>query len=293
MPATSVPPAALSVEDAHLGYGGQPVLSSVTWSVAPGELVGLVGPSGAGKTTLLRALAGDPLRSSGQVRILGADAGSRAARRHLGYVPQLDAIDRDFPVTVRQVVLLGRADRSARVPWYRADERRDADRVLERLGIGELGDRTLAELSGGQLQRLYLARALHRGARVLLLDEPTSGVDPATRHRVLALLAELREQEGLTIVLTTHDLNFVATYLPRITCLAGGGLVADGAPTQVLTPPVLEATYGTPMRVLHDGDRPVVVDAAPPAGSPPLGDGTRAARTAGGGARSPAQEVAR
>ncbi len=256
--------AVLSVRGASLGYHGTPVLSGVDWEVGPGELVGLVGPSGAGKTTLLRALAGAPVRLRGDVEVLGRPVGRADARRELGYVPQLETVDRDFPLTVRQVVLLGRADRSSRTPWFRASERREADRVLERLGIGDLAGRTLAELSGGQLQRMYLARALVRGAKVLLLDEPTSGVDPATRQRVLGLLAELRAADGLTIVLTTHDLNFVASHLPRITCLSPAGVVADGSPSRILTRDVLETTYGTAMRVLRDGDRVVVVDEVDP-----------------------------
>ena len=255
---------ALAVRGATFGYQGRAVLRDVDWSVAPGELVGLVGPSGAGKTTLLRALAGEPLTLCGEVEVLGGRAGRASSRRHLGYVPQIDAVDRDFPLTVRQVVLLGRADRSARVPWFRAAERREADRVLDRLGIAHLADRGLAELSGGQQQRMFLARALVRGARVLLLDEPTSGVDPATRHRVLALLAELRDEDGLTIVLTTHDLNFVATHLPRLTFLGAHGVIADGPPSATLTPQVLSATYGTQLRVVADGDRVVVVDADDP-----------------------------
>lgn len=263
-PAPRASELALSVRGATFGYRGRAVLQDVEWTVAPGELVGLVGPSGAGKTTLLRALAGEPLTMRGAVEVLGGPAGRARSRRHLGYVPQIDAVDRDFPLTVRQVVLLGRADRSARLPWFRADERREADRVLDRLGIGELADRGLAELSGGQQQRMYLARALVRGARVLLLDEPTSGVDPATRHRMLALLAELRAEDGLTIVLTTHDLNFVATYLPRLTFLGARGVVADGPPAATLTPPVLAAAYGTQLRVVADGDRRIVVDADDP-----------------------------
>lgn len=255
---------ALLVRGADFGYRGQAVLRGVDWRVEPGEFVGLVGPSGAGKTTLLRALAGDDLVVRGRVEVLGGEAGRASSRRQLGYVPQVDAVDREFPLTVRQVVLLGRADRSSRTPWFRAPERREADRVLERLGIGHLAERGLSELSGGQQQRMYLARALVRGARVLLLDEPTSGVDPATRRQVLALLAELQAQDGLTIVLTTHDLNFVAAHLPRLTFLGPGGVIADGPPARTLTPAVLSATYGTRLRTLRDGDRLVVVDDEPP-----------------------------
>jgi ABC-type Mn2+/Zn2+ transport system ATPase subunit len=133
--------------------------------------------------------------------------------------------------------------------------------LLDRLGLAGLHDRPIRELSGGQQQRMFLARALHRRSELLLLDEPTSGVDLATRRDVLGVLRELHA-EGLTILLTTHDLNFVAAHLPRVVCL-NGLVTADGAPGRVLTAETLELTYGAPMRVLRDGGRVVVVDDAP------------------------------
>jgi zinc/manganese transport system ATP-binding protein len=132
--------------------------------------------------------------------------------------------------------------------------------MLARLGLDGLQRRRLRELSGGQLQRTFLARALLRRSDLLLLDEPTSGVDLATRREVLATVQALHA-DGLTILLTTHDLNLVATHLPRTVCL-NGAITADGAPGDVLTPEVLEATYGAPMRVIRDGARIVVVDDA-------------------------------
>lgn len=254
---------AVRLRDAQLAYGRTPV-AEVGLEVAAGELVGLVGPSGVGKTTVLRAVAGDPLVRDGAVEVRGHRAGSRGAQQHVGYVPQLGGVDRDFPLTVRQVVLSGRADRSRRLPWWSRAERRDADAVMDRLGILELADRGLRELSGGQQQRMHLARALVRRGDVLLLDEPTSGVDPVTRHRILGLLAELRRERGLTILLTTHDLNAVAALLPRVVCLAGGRVVADGPPAEVLDERTLAHVYGAPVRVLHDRGRVVVVDADDP-----------------------------
>src|SRR5207244_9722960 len=135
----------------------------------------------------------------------------------MGYVPQVETVNWYFPVTVREAVLMARLD-GRRLPWSSAEERAEADSVLERLGLGSLGGRHIRELSGGQQQRVFIARALLRRPQLLLLDEPTSGVDVRTRHNVLHLLGDLNA-DGLAIVLTTHDLNGMAAHLPWLVCL--------------------------------------------------------------------------
>jgi ABC-type Mn2+/Zn2+ transport system ATPase subunit len=139
--------------------------------------------------------------------------------------------------------------------------------VLDRLGIGDLADRHIRELSGGQQQRMFLARALLREPQVLLLDEPTSGVDINTRHDVLHLLGDLHD-DGMAIVLTTHDLNGMAAHLPNLVCV-NGHIVAEGAPRDVIIPSVLEETFGARLEVLEHLGMPIVVD------------GSHAAREAG------------
>jgi ABC-type Mn2+/Zn2+ transport system ATPase subunit len=272
---------ALRLDGVTVGYGRTSVLAGLDLEVARGELVGVVGPSGAGKTTLLRLVTGQADLHAGTVDVLGRRLGRRTVPRGVGYVPQLEGIDWDFPLTVSQVVLLGGAADGRRVPWFSRAERRRAAAVLERLGMAAFADRQIRELSGGQQQRMFLARALARRCELLVLDEPTNGVDLATRRDVLGLLGDLRE-EGLTVLLTTHDLNFVALHLPRIVCL-NGEVTADGDPRTVLDPLVLERTYGTPMRVVHDQGMVMVVDEAPvlphraadgPA-RPPVGVGER------------------
>jgi zinc/manganese transport system ATP-binding protein len=253
---------AVTVQDVEAAYGRRAVLTALDLDIARGEYLGLVGPSGAGKTSILRLLTGGVDVRRGSVEVLGTPVTFGRPPDGVGYVPQLGSVDWDFPLTVREVVLLGDAATSALVPWFSRAERKRADGLLERLGIDELAARPIAELSGGQRQRMFLARALARRSELLLLDEPTSGVDLATRAEVLRLLGEMHH-EGLTVVITTHDLNFVAAHLPRIVCI-NGTVVADGSPDEVITEDVLTATYGPGLRVVRDvNGRPVVTDAAP------------------------------
>lgn len=254
---TSRPPAVL-LAGVAAGYEGATVLRGLDLRVARGELVGVVGPSGSGKTTLLRLLTAHAARYAGRVEVLGRPVAGRRAPSGVGYVPQLGTIDADFPLTVEQVVLLGDAASSTSVPWFSRRERASARDVLDRLGLAELSRRPIRALSGGQRQRMFLARALHRRPELLLLDEPTSGVDLATSREVLTILFDLH-RDGLTILMTTHDLNFVASHLPRVVCL-NGAVTADGHPAEVLTPASLLRTYGAPMRVVRDGGRILVVD---------------------------------
>jgi ABC-type Mn2+/Zn2+ transport system ATPase subunit len=226
-------------------------------TIEAGELVGVVGPSGAGKTTLLRLLLGEIRPSEGSVSLSGFRR--RGARRTVvGYVPQLEASERSFPLTAQGAVELGAAASSARVPWFSRAERAAARTALERLGIGDLHARGLHELSGGQYQRVLVARALVSNPLLLLLDEPTTGIDLRTRGEMLILVDELR-RDGLTIVLTTHDLNWVASHLPRIVCL-NRTVRADGSPREVLRTDVLTETFGAKMDVIEHLGRPVVVD---------------------------------
>lgn len=249
---------AIELTGVTAGYGGDPVLERLSVSIGAGELVGAVGPSGSGKTTLLRLLTGRAERYAGEARVFGEPVGSVGSTRRVGYVPQLDTVDWDFPLTVEQAVLLGLSADSRRVPWFRRSERADVRVLLERLGLERLRGRHIRELSGGQQQRMFLARAMIRQADLILLDEPTNGVDLATRHDVLHLLGELNA-EGMTIVLTTHDLNWVAAHLPRVVCL-NGTVIADGPPGAVFSPEVLRRTYGAEVRVIRDGDLVFVAD---------------------------------
>ena len=233
-------------------YGRDPVLVNVDLQIGAGEFIGVVGPSGSGKSTLLKAIAGSVEPIAGRIQ--------RDPELSIGYVPQVETVNWYFPVTVREAVLMAKID-GRRVPWPSRQESSQAQEVLERLGLGGLSDRHIRELSGGQQQRVFIARAMLGRPRLLLLDEPTSGVDVRTRHDVMHVIHDLHH-EGLAIVLTTHDLNGIASHLPRLVCL-NREVIATGTPRQVITSEVLERTYGAPLEVLSHGGMPVVLEQYP------------------------------
>jgi ABC-type Mn2+/Zn2+ transport system ATPase subunit len=236
------------INSATFGYDANPVLQDVTLTVNASDFVGVVGPSGSGKTSLLRLLLGTVYPQQGTV--------TRTPGVAVGYVPQLETVNWNFPVTVFECVLMSRTGRIW--PWPTRDERAEVARVLERLGIASLSERHIRELSGGQQQRMFLARALLRQPQLLLMDEPTAGVDVTSRHDMLHLLGELNA-EGVAIMLTTHDLNGVAAHLPQLVALHRR-VIAAGTPYEVINPAVLERTFGAPMEVLEHLGMPVVLD---------------------------------
>jgi zinc/manganese transport system ATP-binding protein/zinc transport system ATP-binding protein len=238
-------------EHVFAGYDrARPVVRDVSFVVERGDFAGLIGPSGSGKTTLLRAMLGMAPSVSGQIRINGVRVSPGDSPAGASYVPQTETIDWTFPVTVEQVVLMGRVRRMGVLPWPSRSDRADVSALLERLGIAGLERRQIRELSGGQQQRTFLARALIADPDLLVLDEPTSSVDIKTRDDILHLLAHLN-RDGVTIVMTTHELNTVAAHLPRVICVRGG-IVAQGRPHDVFTPEILSETFQSEMRVVHD-----------------------------------------
>ena len=234
------------------GYGAGDVFREVTLSIPRAQFVGLVGPSGAGKTSLLKAMLGGLPHIRGSVAVGGTPVIPGRPPAGVGYVPQLETVDWSFPVTVEDVVMMGRVRRMGPLPWPSREDRRAAAAILERLGLAGLGRRHIRDLSGGQQQRVFLARALIGQPDLLILDEPTASIDVKTRDDVLHLLAELNRQ-GVTIVLSTHELNAVAAHLPCVVCISGG-VVAQGSPLDVCTAPILSRTFGAEMRVVRDNE---------------------------------------
>ena len=251
LPGATRPGPLVSLQHVTFGYGGAPVLRDVDHVVERGAFTGVVGPSGSGKTSLLRLLLGTEKPQHGTV--------TREPGVAVSYVPQLETVNWNFPVTVGECVLMSRPTRRL-LPRATREEKAEVADVLERLGIADLDRRHIRELSGGQQQRMFIARALLRRPQLLLMDEPTSGVDVATRHEVLHLLDELNGT-GLAILLTTHDLNGMAAHLPHLVAL-NTRVIASGPPSQVIVPDVLEQTFGARMEVLEHLGMQVVVDSS-------------------------------
>lgn len=222
---------AVAARGLSVSLGGRDVLRDVSFTIHPGELVALVGPNGAGKTTLLRALLG-LVERRGEVVVHGH------RRRPAAFVAQRSTIDLEFPVTAVQVVATGRRALRRSLAWPGRDDRRAARRALTRVGLDGLEDRPLHALSGGQQQRVLLARALAQEPDVLLLDEPTAGLDAATTRSLCDLLDGLAG-EGAAIVAACHDLPLVRSRFARCLTL-NAGLVGDGDPDDVLAPSGLE-----------------------------------------------------
>ncbi|MBI4714407.1 MAG: metal ABC transporter ATP-binding protein [Nitrospirae bacterium] len=251
----------IEFSDVMAGYEGRPVFDRTTLRIPAGRFAGVVGPTGSGKSTLLKVMLGIVPPLEGTVSVLGRPLrGGRAAGR-IGYVPQVETVDWSFPVTVEQVVMMGRYQEMGFWPWAAKKDRHIVTEILERLGIRPFAQRHIRDLSGGQQQRVFLARALVSNPKILILDEPTAGVDVKTQHNVLHLLGELN-RDGVTIILTTHDLNAVAAHLPWVICF-NQGLIAEGAPTEVFTPYVLRKTYQAEMEVIRHGDFILMANATP------------------------------
>ena len=241
----------IELRDVSVRLGTTDALRNLSLAVQAGEWVGLIGPNGAGKTTALRALCG-LVAYSGEVTIDGLDIRS-LGRRHLArqaaFVPQIPETPPEL--TVAEYVLLGR---TPYLPYFGTEGREDrlaAERALERLELLELAARSLGSLSGGELQRAVLARALAQEAPILLLDEPTSALDLGRQQQALELVHALRDG-GLTIVTTMHDLTLAGQYADRLVLLDRGQIVADGPPLEVLSEVNVASFYGANVRVVRD-----------------------------------------
>ena len=244
----------LSAHELAIGYPGHLVGSGFELSLRPGEALALLGPNGGGKTTLLKAILGLVTPDSGEIRIFGRSGES--ARRSIGYVPQFSRFDRRFPISVEEVVLIGRL--AGRSPWFSRFSRADrqlVDALLERLEIADLKHRQIGQLSGGQLQRVLIARALAVEPRILILDEPTASVDSASKTRIYDLLKELNRE--MTILIVTHDLSAVSSNIDKIACLNqqlfyhGQTELEAGLVEKVYGCPVDLIAHGVPHRVLR------------------------------------------
>ncbi|HEX2294927.1 MAG TPA: ABC transporter ATP-binding protein [Actinomycetota bacterium] len=250
---------AIEVAGLSVSYGAAPVVEGLDLEVPAGSWVALIGANGAGKTTVLRAVAG-LVAFRGRVRVGDVDVAAaprRTLARHIAYVPQRPVLPDGASVT--DYVLMGR---NPHIRYLATESRADVDAVaeaLERLDLGPFADRDVAELSGGEAQRVVLARALAQAAPVLLLDEPTSELDIGHQQQVLELVDRLRRDVGLTVLSTMHDLTVAGQYAGRFVLLEAGRGVAAGAPEDVLRADLIRRYYGASVEVVANGGGIVVV----------------------------------
>ena len=239
-------PPVLDIHDVTVAYQRKPVLWDVDLIIDKPQLVAIVGPNGAGKSTLIKAALGLLPMASGSVRILGEPVARQ--RKRIGYVPQRESVDWDFPVSVLDVVLMGTY---GQLGWFRrpgSSERDWGRQCLAKVGLSQYEQRQIGQLSGGQQQRVFLARALAQKAEIYFMDEPMAGVDASTERIIFELLRELRSQ-GKTIIAVHHDLRTVPQYFDYV-ALLNMRLVASGPVATTFTPDNLRKTYGGRLAIL-------------------------------------------
>lgn len=242
---------ALHIKNVSAHYEHTQALTDICLNVREGEFLGIIGPNGGGKSSLLKAILGLIQPTSGSIEIFGK--ANNINRSLIGYVPQFSDVDRRFPISVQEVAMTALLKHGLH-PFFRfsKDDKNFAYAQLERMEIADLATRQIAELSGGEFQRLLIARALTTKPRILLLDEPTASVDPSSSEHIYTLLSELA-QNNITIILVTHDLLAVSPHITSIACL-NQRLVYHGAPS--LTEPIMTQLYGCPVELIAHGSLP-------------------------------------
>jgi zinc transport system ATP-binding protein len=225
----------LALELNHVSYGylpGQPVLQDVTLRIGSGEFVAIAGPNGGGKTTLLRLIVGLLRPQRGSIRVFGEPVEGLSHRSLVGYLPQRAQLGIDAPVSVRELVGAGRVSRARLLGPLRADDRAAVEQAIERVGLAGRADAPLTTLSGGQQQRAFVAKALAGDPRLVILDEPTAGVDADSQEALAELLAELHRELQVTVIYVSHEFGAVEHVAQRL-LLVRGGIAFDGAPAEL------------------------------------------------------------
>lgn len=233
---------AISFNNVTFGYDASPVLENVSFTINRGDFISILGPNGGGKTTLAKLMLGLYAPNSGKIIINGKSPVQM--RGSIGYVPQYSLFDPNFPVSVKDVVLMGRIKNfSIR---YSKEDRAQADKAMESVGIGSLSANPFSELSGGQRQRVLIARALATDPEILLLDEPTANVDAAIEYRMSAMLGDLKKK--MTVLLITHDLGFVSELVNKVVCVNRDVQIH---PTSGITKEHIRELYHDNMKIVH------------------------------------------
>ncbi len=239
--------ALIEFRNVTLGYGRRPVVRSVSFRVEPGDYLGLVGPNGAGKTTVVRAILGTLAPMSGSVSI-----GGESRRARIGYVPQRDTIDLVLPYSAREVVLMGRYRQIGLLRRPGVEDRNTVARAMGYAGVETFAERSFRDLSGGQKQRVLIARALAVEPEILILDEPTNGMDLSSRLSILQLIARLHAEQRLTVIMVSHLLDDLANHVRRLAIIQEG-VFQIGEVGEILTGENLSALYQRPVEVVRIG----------------------------------------
>ena len=245
--------AAITATDLELRYGQTVAIAASSFTIPPGTITAIIGPNGSGKSTLLNAISGLTTPSSGSITTTAGDATS------IAYVLQATRVNQALPVTVREVVSMGRYARRGAYGRLTDDDRAAVDEAMERVGITDLAGKHLDELSGGQRQRVFVAQGLAQDHTILLLDEPLTGIDIAAAQAIDAVIHD-ESRRGCTVVMTTHDLS--EAQVAHHVLLLAGRVVASGPPDEVLTRDNLVAAYGTSLLHVDDGGQLFLDDPA-------------------------------
>lgn len=241
----------VELRNVWFAYDREPVLKDITLSVPRGSFLGIVGPNGSGKTTLVKLLVGLARPQQGQVLLFGKDQGQFKDWAKIGYVPQKTPSLSTFPATVREIVATGRTPLRGLFRFHNRSDRRHVEEAIALVGLTKVADRPVSQLSGGQQQRVLMARALASQPLLLILDEPTVGVDTNTQQQFYSLLRRLRQDLGLTTIMISHDIGVVTSEVTHVACL--NQRIYFHGPVTEFDPQSLSRVYGHPVTVLsHD-----------------------------------------
>ncbi|MDC1123145.1 ABC transporter ATP-binding protein [Nitrospinaceae bacterium] len=234
----------IKIRDLHFNYGDVPILEDINIDIQQKEFIGMVGPNGSGKTTLLKIILGLLAPDHGTVEVLGKPPVQSV--KNVGYMPQFAPFTRDFPISVEETVLMGRLGKTSSMGFFSKEDKQLAAESMEAVEVLDLRKRSIGSLSGGQLQRALIARALTCNPEIMILDEPTANVDMKVEKDIFDLLKRLNEK--ITIIVVTHDIGFISQYIDRVACI-NRTLICH--PTSELTGETIENLYGTHVHMVH------------------------------------------
>ena len=234
----------IKIRDLHFNYGDVPILEDINIDIQQKEFIGMVGPNGSGKTTLLKIILGLLAPDHGTVEVLGKPPVQSV--KNVGYMPQFAPFTRDFPISVEETVLMGRLGKTSNMGFFSKEDKQLAAESMEAVEVLDLRKRSIGSLSGGQLQRALIARALTCNPEIMILDEPTANVDMKVEKDIFDLLKRLNEK--ITIIVVTHDIGFISQYIDRVACI-NRTLICH--PTSELTGETIENLYGTHVHMVH------------------------------------------